>query len=72
MIRVRQVKVGIDEEDKLIKKISLKLGISSNKIKSFNIIKKSLDARRKEYIHYVYEVDCDIEDEEKIKVMIYF
>ena len=66
MIRVRQVKVGIDEEDKLVKKISLKLGISSNKIKSLNIIKKSLDARRKDYIHYVYEVDCDIEDEEKV------
>ena len=66
MIRVRQVKVGIDEEDKLVKKISLKLGISSNKIKSLNIIKKSLDARRKDYIHYVYEVDCDIEDEDKV------
>ena len=44
MIRVRQVKVNIenDTRDNLLSKVSKKIGISVNDIKSFKIVKKSV------------------------------
>ena len=61
MIRVRQVKVNIenDTRDNLLSKVSKKIGISVNDIKNFKIVKKSIDARDKNNICFVYEVDID-------------
>lgn len=58
MIRVRQIKVPVlsDNEDFLIKKISNKLKIKSSDISSYKIIKKSIDARDKNNILFIYEV----------------
>ena len=63
MIRVRQVKVSILEDniDTLKKNILSKLK-TNNEIKNIKIVKKSIDARDKENIYYVYEVDIDIND----------
>ena len=68
MIRVRQIKVPILEDKKeiLLKKISEKLNISKEQIKSFEISKKSIDAREKEDIKYIYECDVEVREEEKI------
>ena len=63
MIRVRQVKVSILEDniDKLKENILKKLKVNE-KINDIKIVKKSIDARDKENIYYVYEVDVDIID----------
>ena len=68
MIRIRQVKVPIiDDNDMCIKKkISNKLNIDNSFINNYKIIKKSIDARDKSNIFYVYELDVLVSDEDKI------
>ena len=65
MIRVRQIKVSIlkDTKDELKKKISNKINIDDYEV--IKIVKKSIDARDKNNIYYVYEVD--INTKEKVK-----
>lgn len=64
------VKDDINKELETIKnKISRQLKVSLNEIKSIRILKKSLDARKKPQLFYVYSVCCGLKDgslEEKI------
>ena len=68
MIRVRQIKVLIerDNEKEWVNKISQKLKILEREIKSYQIIKKSIDARKKHSIFFVYEFDVEVCHEEKV------
>lgn len=68
MIRVRQIKVEIkkDSFDYLQKKVLSKLKITFNDLKEMKIIKKSIDARDKNNVLYVYEVNVKLNDEETI------
>ena len=67
MIRIRQVKTKIDaSKEEIIKNIADKLKIKYNEIIDFTIKKKSIDARDKNDIHYVYEFDVQVKDENKI------
>ena len=66
MIRVRQIKVKIDEDNlKSIKSQVIKR-LKVDQINKINIVKKSIDARDKNNIYYVYELDIDTPFEEKI------
>ena len=64
MLRVRQVKVKVEEKDKLKNN---KLGINIDNIKSIKILKESIDARYKPVIYYVYEVAIDLNNYKGIK-----
>lgn len=68
MIRVRQIKVPVleDTQKMLLHKLSLKLKISPKDVLFFEIIKKSIDARDKSHIVYVYELNVSVKDEEKV------
>lgn len=67
MIRVRQVKLNIDiPEDEFSKFIAKKLKINENDILTYTIRKKSIDARNKQNIQYVYEFDVTVKDENKV------
>ncbi len=67
MIRVPEIKLNLDEdESKLGELLAKKLNISPKDIVDFKIFKKSIDARRKDRIHFVYTLDCKIKNEEKI------
>ena len=66
MIRVRQVKIKLGEEDNLIREVAKKLHVKTSEILNVTIVKKSLDARRKDDIHYVYEVDVEVFSPSKI------
>ena len=66
MIRIRQVKVALGCEDKLCDIVAKKLKLSASDILEFYIQKKSLDARKKNDIHYVYEVDVKVKEEGRI------
>jgi len=68
MIRVRQVKisVGNDNELELIKSVSKKIKVNTNDIRDIKINKKSLDARYKPDLFYVYEVDVEINNEDEV------
>lgn len=68
MIRISNMKLHIGlNEDKLMEKVCRILKISKDDIKSFAISKKSIDARNKEDVFYIYAVDLEVEDEERFK-----
>ena len=71
MIRINQIKVPYykqkEEYDILKNKISKMLKIALADITSFEIIRKSIDARDKPEIYHVYTVDVQLKDEGKIK-----
>lgn len=68
MLKVSQIKIGIDNdcEDTIINKIASKLKIKNSDILKYEIIKKSIDARDKTNILYVYEVLVNALNEDKI------
>ena len=68
MIRLRQINVNVleDSKEKLIEKCSKKLRINSKEIKDIEIVKKSIDARKKPDLFYSYEVNIVVNSEEKI------
>ena len=65
MLRLRQVKVSTqeDEEVVLLNKIAKRLNIKPNSFHLAKIVKKSLDARDKKDLHYVYEADVSFPSE---------
>ena len=67
MLRVRQVKISLNPSDSELKtKIAHKLKIKEDEIIKFEIKKISLDARDKNAIHYVFEFDVKIKNEDRI------
>lgn len=65
MIRVRQVKVDV-RKNNLKEEIAHKLKIQIDNIVDFNIIKESIDSRKKPQIFYVYEVDVNVKNEKEL------
>lgn len=65
MLRVRQIKISLqnDNDNFIRKQISKILKISEQDIIDCKINKKSLDARKKNDIHFVYELDINIKNE---------
>lgn len=66
MIRVKNIFLPVSfDEQNLKKETAKKLKISEDLIKEIKINHKSLDARKNKDIHYVYEVDISLKDEDK-------
>lgn len=64
MLRISNIKLSLDEsESDLMSKLNKILG---RKIKNFTIAKKSIDARKKNDVHFVYAVDVEADDEERL------
>lgn len=70
MIRINQLKKEISFDEKnLLNEISNELKINKNDILSFEIVKKSIDARKKtECIYYSYVLNVFVKDEKKVKL----
>lgn len=67
MLRIQQIKLPIDHnEDELKAKIASALKISEDKIESVEIFRKSIDARKKDNIMFIYTVDIETKEEIKI------
>lgn len=68
MIRMSQIKIPIKENtrDKIILECGRKLRINKSNIESYKINKRSIDARKKPDLFYVYELDLVVKDEESI------
>ncbi|MCT4544067.1 MAG: FAD-dependent oxidoreductase [Vallitalea sp.] len=67
MLRLQQLKFNIDHTENDIRKRIIKdLKINNNIPFSYTIVKKSIDARKKNDIKIVYTFDIDIKDEHKI------
>lgn len=74
MIRINQIKIPYSkskEEQNIIKdKICKKLKVKDNDIREFCIVRKSVDAREKPDIYFVYTVDVLLNNEKKVKANI--
>lgn len=73
MIRLTDIKIGIekafDEDNEAISlrhMILAKLGINERELLGFEIYRKSVDARKKDRIFYVYSVDVRVQNEQRI------
>lgn len=68
MIRIRQIKVPIENNniEEIKAKVASKIKIKQEEIQDLKIIKKSIDARRKNQILYIYEVDIQVSKENEI------
>lgn len=68
MLRLRQIKVEAENDSKenLVKAICKKIKISKEDIIDVHIHKQSIDARSKECIYYVYEVNIEVKNEKEV------
>lgn len=66
MQRVNGIKLKIGEsEDLLLSKVAKLQRVKPNQIKYFKIVKKAIDARDKQNLFYVYNVDFSLTDEKQ-------
>ena len=64
MLRISNIKIPVSEsEEKLVETVREKYGI--RELKSFRIVKKSIDARKKNAVVYTYSADIETEDDKK-------
>lgn len=67
MIRLSQIKLDIDKTEADLKKSILKgLRISPDRLLNYKIVKKSIDARKKQELKYIYSVDVEVQGEEEV------
>ena len=66
MIRISQMKIKIPHtEEEFVSKIKKTLNLKQNPDLHYEIVKKSIDARKKPELFYVYTVDVDYNLTEK-------
>ncbi|MEA4825112.1 MAG: NAD(P)/FAD-dependent oxidoreductase, partial [Clostridium sp.] len=66
-IRVNNIILDIDEDIKLLrKKAAKRLKVNDKDIKSFRIVKESIDARKRNNIKFNYSVEVECENEFKV------
>lgn len=66
-IRVNNITLSIEEDkDLLKKKTAKKLNINEGDIKSFILLKESIDARKKDNIKFNYSIEVKVKNEKKI------
>lgn len=67
MLKIRQIKLNINHnQNELTNKILKKLKIKEKGLINYQITKKSIDARDKQNIMYVYEINANIKNENQI------
>lgn len=68
MIRINEIKLALDEDETLlVAKAAKILKINKKYIDSYTIYKKSVDARKKDDVHFTFSIDTQISlDEEQI------
>ena len=67
MIRINQIKLPIEHTDEqLQQQICKTLKIRADQLLEFHLVKKSIDARKKPQLFYVYAVDAAVRGEEKV------
>ena len=64
MIRVSNLKVDVKTND-IEKSLLKKLNINKNELISFDIVKKSIDARKE--VIFIYELDVNVKNEKRIR-----
>ena len=69
-LRIANIPLSLDEEESSLRPNAARmLQIEPESISEFKIIRKSLDARKKNRIHFVYTVDLSLPPEEEEKIL---
>ena len=71
MIRVRQIKILVDKEQNITERIAKRLHIEEEDIVSYELEKKSIDARNKNSIYYVYDLLVSVKKEKSIPKYVF-
>ncbi len=70
MIRINQLKLPIDSSvnvgDAIAEKIAKTLRIPKSDVLKFSIVRRSIDARKKDNILYIYVVDAEVKHEKQV------
>ena len=67
MIQVNNLSISIyKSKDDLLKKVAKELKVKQTDIIKFDVIKKSIDARKKEDVKYVYSLAVKVKEETKL------
>ncbi|AKL96802.1 FAD dependent oxidoreductase [Clostridium aceticum] len=67
MIRVPDIKLSIDEDASSIKSVIMKkLQINETDLIGYQIYKRSIDARKRDRVDFVYTVDVEVVNEDKV------
>ncbi len=65
-LKIANIRMGLDEpEEALPEKVASRLGVGRDAIGSWRILRKSLDARRRDEIHFVYAAEVEIPGDEE-------
>ena len=60
MLRINNISMPLNaNEQQLKQKAAQKLGVKESELQNFVVSKKSVDARNKNNVHFVYSVDCN-------------
>jgi len=61
LLRLTEIRLSLDEDESLLPQRAAEcLSLNANDLDSFTIIRKSLDARKKEFIQYVYTLLVEV------------
>lgn len=67
MIRINQIKLDWNHtKEQLEKKICKVLGVPKEQIITYEIAKKSIDARKKPMVFFIYSIDVEIKEEARV------
>ena len=67
MLRVREIKLSFQDDNENNLKLSIlkKLRLPKNYNLTYKVVRKSLDARKKPEVYYVYEILCTLDKKEE-------
>lgn len=67
MIQITQLKLPVEHtNEELVRRIAAELGIHPSELKSWQIVRRSVDARKKEELKYVYTIQAEAAGEHRI------
>lgn len=66
MLRISNIKLPFDHEDSAIgRAITQHLGIEDGELNSYSLVRKSTDARKRDLVFFLYQVDVEVSDESR-------
>ncbi len=67
-ILLRNIRLGLDEPEELVLHFAAKrLRVPVESVRSYAIVRRSLDARKKGHIHFSYQIELELEDEKRFR-----
>lgn len=68
-VRINQIKVPLKHtKEDVVQKAIKKIKVKSSDVVTYEIMKKSIDARKKDQLQYIYSVDLLLKNQQKLKV----